>query len=331
VAEGLGLLLVVAVRRSAGEYLLGQLLAQAAAVTVALLVARPLALRRRDRPLVARTLRYSIPLLPAALAVFVLESSDRLVLQGQLGSTAVARYAIAYNIGSIPILLLGVLNNVWMPRMFALVDDGARGAVLAQSRDALYALLIPVLVGLGIGAPLLLAVWAPPSYRPAGLLGVVAIVLATAIPCSGASAHTRSLLAAGRTRPVAVATLLAAAVNLGLNLALVPVAGISGSALATLVSYGVYHAGLARPASRSVSLPWPSRALMAELGLAVAVIFGAAQLPATLPWLALRLLVAAACCAAFAAILLGLARVRRRRPSAVGAWIRSRTGVVTAG
>ena len=54
----------------------------------------------------------------------MLEASDRLVLQHYLGSAAVARYAVAYNIGAIPILLLGVLDTVWMPRVFAVATHG---------------------------------------------------------------------------------------------------------------------------------------------------------------------------------------------------------------
>jgi hypothetical protein len=54
-----------------------------------------------------------------------------------------------------------------MPRVFALSDLRARNSVLAHTRNALYALLLPVLVGRGISAPVLLRIWAPPSYRPA--------------------------------------------------------------------------------------------------------------------------------------------------------------------
>jgi O-antigen/teichoic acid export membrane protein len=325
VAEGLGLLLVVVVRRAASEYVLGQLLAQLAAVGFALLVARPLPLRLKDAPMLRAALRYAIPLLPAALAVFVLESSDRLVIQSHIGSAAVARYAVAYNIGSIPLLLLGVLNGVWMPRVFALADAGTRRSVLAQSRDALSALLIPVIVGLGIGAPVLLHIWAPASYRPDQLLVVVAIIVSTAVPFAGAVSHTRLLLAEGRTLPVAVATIAAAAANLGLNLALVPALGISGSAIATFISYALLHAGLAVFARGALPLPHPSRALLAELAAAVAAAFVATQLPVNVPFLVLRFAIALGCAAILAAMMSSLiGRSSGKRPSPIAAWMQSR-------
>ena len=297
VAEALSLLLVVAVRRSASEYVLGQLIAQALAVAVALALTRPLPLGRRHLRMITDSLRYSIPIVPGALAAFVLEASDRLVLQHFLGSAAVARYAVAYNIGAIPILLLGVLDTVWMPRVFALSDARVRDSVLTRSRDALYALLIPVIAGLAIGGPVLLHLWAPASYRPDGLMFVLVLVAASAIPVAGAISHTRLLLAEGRTAAIAAATLIAAGANLVLNIALVPRFGIEGSALATLLGYVALQLTLAVAARRVRRLQPTGRALRVEVLAAVLLAFAAAAVPVTFALLGMRLVVGVVCLA----------------------------------
>jgi O-antigen/teichoic acid export membrane protein len=315
VAEGLSLLFVLLVRRTAAAYLGGQLVAQTAAVTVALATAGPLLLRGHDRRLVRDALRFATPLVPATIAAFVLDASDRLVLQHDLGSTAVARYAVAHNIGAIPMLALGALNAVWMPRVFALAVGRGRDSVLAQSRDAVNALLVPVVAGLGIGAPVLLRIWAPPSYRPDSLMLIVAIVATTSFAVAGGMAHTRTLLAAGRTLPVALTASLAATVNLGLNLLLVPVLGIAGSAWATLLSYALLDALLAVSARSVTRLRLPSPALRASGFAAVAVAFLSARLPVSPGALALRLVLGAGCVAVFAALLCTLADVRGFMPA----------------
>jgi len=307
VAEGLSLVFVLLVHRSASNFILGQLVAQAAAVAVALAVARPLLVRRRDLGMVADALRFALPLVPALLAALVLEACDRLVIQHDLGSAPVARYAVAYNIGSIAILALGALNTVWMPRVFALANARVRDSVLAQSRDAVYALLIPVVAGLGIGAPVLLHIWAPPTYAPNSLRGIVAIIAVSSFAFAGGVSHTRTLLWAGRTLPVALAAILAAALNLLLNLALVPFLRIAGAALATLISYMVLHAMLAAAAGTVTRLPMPRPALLVGVGGAVAAAFGAARLPVTFTFLAVRGVVGLVCAAMFAAMLLALA------------------------
>jgi O-antigen/teichoic acid export membrane protein len=307
VAEALSLTFVLLIHRTAAEYVLGQLVAQGAAVVVALGVTRPLLLRGRDLGIVGDALSFAIPLVPASLAAFVLDVSDRLVVQHDLGSAAVARYAVARNIGAIPILMLSALNTVWMPRVFALGDARVRDSVLVHSRDALYALLIPVIIGLGISAPVLLRIWAPPSYRPDSLVGVVAIVATTSVAYAGGLSHIRTLLAAGRTLPVAVSTVVAAAINLSLNIAAVPLLGIYGSALATLVSYMALQALLGVVARGAARLRSPPPALVAGLIAAVAIVFLALGLPMSPAFLAVRVAGGAGCVVVFFAMTCALA------------------------
>jgi O-antigen/teichoic acid export membrane protein len=307
VAEALSLTFVLLIHRTAAEYVLGQLVAQAAAVVVALAVTRPLLLRGRDLGIVGDALWFAIPLVPAALAAFVLDVSDRLVLQHDIGSAAVARYAVARNIGAIAIVMLSALNVVWMPRVFALADARVRDSVLVHSRDALYALLIPVIIGLGIGAPVLLRIWAPPSYRPDSLVGVVAIVATTSVAYAGGLSHTRTLLAAGRTLPVAASTVVCAAINLSLNIAAVPLLGIYGSALATLVSYVALQALLGVAARGAAQLRSPQPALVAGLTAAVAIVFLALWLPMSPAFLVVRVACALGCLVVFAAMTCALA------------------------
>jgi O-antigen/teichoic acid export membrane protein len=323
-AEGLSLVLLLTLRRSAAEYVLGQLLAQGLAVAVGLGLTRPLPIRWRDLRVVADALRFAVPLVPMALAAFVLQASDRLVLQHDIGASAVARYAVAYNIGSIPILLLGVLDMVWMPRVFALGDLQVRDSVLMRSRDALYALLIPVVAGLGLGAPILLRLWAPASYRPDKLLLVTALVASSSIVVAGAKAHTRLLLAAGRTVPVAVATISAAVANLALNIALVPRIGIEGSALATMLSYAVLQGSLAVAARRARRLQRTRPVLVIEVVAAVSVALAAAALPVNVPMLGIRLAIGLLCLAVFASMLSILGGVLgAHQPRRLAQWMSS--------
>ena len=98
--------------------------------------------------------------------------------------------------------------------------------MVAAGRAALYRLLGPVLVALSWGAPIVLRVWAPPSYRPDDLLLVTVLVILSAVPFAAGLGVSRTMLSAGRSRAVAAMTVLAAGLNLGLNVALVPRAGI---------------------------------------------------------------------------------------------------------
>jgi O-antigen/teichoic acid export membrane protein len=288
VAEAMSLLMVVAVSPTATNFILGRLLAQIMAAGLALSLAPPKALRPRDTALVRAALLYALPLVPALLSSFVLDSADRLVIQHELGPTAVARYQIAYNIGDLPMILMTFLNMVWLPRIFALEDNTERAAVLAASRDALYRLLMPVVIGLSVGAPLVLRVWAPPAYRLDELLLVTSVVIVTVVPYAGGLAASRALLAQGHTIMVAGATIAAAGVNLGLNFVLVPRWELIGSAVSTFVAFSALHGLLVLRARFVAPIPGTSGSRLLELAAAIAVALLAAALPTTVEYLLLR-------------------------------------------
>jgi O-antigen/teichoic acid export membrane protein len=303
VAEILGISLVSLGHHTASEYVLGHLIAQGAAAVVALIVARPMLVRRRDLPMLARALAFAIGLVPGALTAFVLDTSDRLIIRTDLGPGAVARYAVAYNVANLTMVLLYLLNTTWMPRVFALIDTRVRTAVLAESRDFLYALLVPVIVGLCAISPIILSIWVPAAYRPAGLLLIVAVVAVTAFPFAGMMAATRVLLFSGNTLAVGVSTVVAGLANIGLNVLLVPELGIAGASFATMCSYSLLFALLAIRARLIVRLPRPRARLISRILAAGAISLASTQLPSSPAITAGRTLVAIGCALAVAAML----------------------------
>ena len=307
-AQAISLVLVLTVHRSAQEYLLGQFASQAVTAVLALALIRPLLVRRAHLGVIRSGLRYCLPLVPAAIANFVLAGSDRLVVQHDLGSIPVARYAVAYNIGSIPILLLTALSMTWMPRVFQVRDGTTRATVLRHSRDALYGLLIPLSLMLSALTPLLLRAWAPPTYLQSSSVLITVILVVTCIPFAGFVAHSRVLSAGSRTGPIAIVTLSGAAFNLALNVALVPSAGIVGSAAATLAAYCAMHLALGRLTPASLRLP-PSNARLSHALLACVVVCGAsATLPWNIPIVTLRSVAAIGSGLLFVRVLLSIAR-----------------------
>jgi len=281
VAEAASLWLIGFHHPTGTDFILGQMLAQLLATVLALLLAPPRALRRRDTALVTGALSFALPLVPAMLGTFVLAVADRLIVQSTMGADAVARYQVAYNIASLPLLLLSLLNSAWMPRFFALHDGPERAAVLAESRDMLYRLLVPLVSGFAVGAPLILRLWAPPSYQPETLSLVTAVVVTTAVPFAAYLATSRALTAQGSTGTIAVATLTAAAANVGLNIVLIPPFGLTGSAGATLISYAFLQALLQLKARRVAPTAAPGRGLRLQLAAAAALALTSAAVPAT--------------------------------------------------
>ena len=185
---------------------------------------------------------FSLPLVPQQLSGYILWAGDRIVVQRDLGSVATGRYAVAYAVGSIGMTVLGQLNQTWMPRVFSMKNVQQRGLILHKLYVQLSSIVFPTLIGLSLVAPILLLIAAPPNYQPLTLIFVVTLVVPSAIPQSHYLANMRVLLVHNRTVTLAVATTVCAAINLLLNVLLVPHLGIKGSALATLAAYALLAA-----------------------------------------------------------------------------------------
>jgi len=164
-------------------------------------------------------------------------------------------------------------------------------------------LLIPVVLGLAAGAPLVLEVWVPKSFHPAELTQIVAIVAVCTFPFGQFVANLRALMSESRTGRAAVATLVAAAVNIGLNIAMVPFFGITGSAIATVLSYALCARLTRPPASTGLQVPGASVLLRSLIGGAIVVTLAIGVLPTSPVWLAIRLAIAAGALLAFALLL----------------------------
>ncbi|MCU1527314.1 MAG: polysaccharide biosynthesis protein [Frondihabitans sp.] len=292
VAEGLSLSLVALLGGTAGSFVGGQLAAQILAMCLSLLAVKASVFRRRHLKAIGADLRFALPLVPAALSTFILAMADRLILQRKLGSADVGRYQIAYNIGSLPTLLVGVLNTAWLPRFFSSSPDQVE--MSRYARDQLDRLLLPVVVGMSVGSPLLLALWAPSSYAPQDLLAVTAVVVVSVLPYAAGLVPTRTLLTSGKSLPVALATALAAVANVALNFLLIPSLGIAGAGLATLLAYVILWLALAVAARAVVAVPargWRPATLMIIAG-AIALVSAGVGIDGA--WLGLRLLVTSA-------------------------------------
>jgi peptidoglycan biosynthesis protein MviN/MurJ (putative lipid II flippase) len=107
----------------------------------------------------------------------------------------------------------------------------------------------------------------------------------------------------GRTGRAAVATLIAAAVNIGLNVVMVPFLGITGSAIATVLAYALCARLTRPPVSSGLQVPGASVLLRTLIGGAVAVTLAFGVLPTSPVWLVIRLAMCAGALLAFAFLL----------------------------
>lgn len=276
-------------------YLGGCIVAQLAATVIAAVAIRPRLGGLRETRIARRAVRLGIPLAVGGLAYFVLNAGDRLVIQAIAGADEVGRYQVAYVVGSVMILLLTFVSASWTPRFAAIRNAVERWTVACRSRDDLYRILIPAILGVTLASPVLLRLVAPSSFRPESLRVVVFVVALAALPQVSSVVTGRLLLVQRRGVVLGGITGIVALLNIGLNILLVPVWGIAGAAAATFVAYALMSFLQLRSLPREPRWLRPPARLIVGAGLAISVAGTSLFLPQTTVWNAALLVAALAC------------------------------------
>jgi O-antigen/teichoic acid export membrane protein len=272
-------LLVVVLRLGAVGSLVGQLAGALVPVGAACVIGwrvRPWGL---DRAIIGRALGFGLPLLPHTLAGWLLSVSDRWLLGALLTSSAISTlatigvYSFGYQIGYAVGLVAVSFQAAWLPYLYAAA--GERQTTLVASGTTVVAGGMAGLAGaIAVLAPDLVALVAPPDWASAAdVTRIVAIAsLANALSLLFAAA----LYVARRTRAVPLVTLGAAALNVVVNVVLIPRLGMLGAAWATLLAYGVLAGGtlLAARLRTTVRFELLAVTLVGSLAAAAALIGG---------------------------------------------------------
>ena len=226
-------------------------------------------IRRPNRKLLRKMLRYSIPLIPTTVFWWITSVSDRYMISTILGSEANGIYTVANKLPTMLTLLSGVLMQAWQ---YSAVRE-AKSSLQRQAGfysnvwlallSALF-LVCSAMVALVKVETRILAdadyfkAW---QYTPV-LCAAMLFCAFTSFMGSVYTVKRRSGLSLGTS-------LLGAGVNIGLNVLLIfsPL-GVQGASLATLVSYVVVFLVRARNARQLI----PFRLFKKELILCTSVL-----------------------------------------------------------
>jgi O-antigen/teichoic acid export membrane protein len=225
-----------------------------------------------DRPLLREMQRFGVPLVPAALALIVINFSDRFFLAHLADLNEVGVYEMGMRVASAMVLLLTAFRMAWPAFAYSIEDDGEARRTYAFVLTYLVFIASWVALALGLLAPWIVEVLSSDSAFDEGARVVAILAFAKA----AYAAYIVMAIGVGRARRTQfnwVITGAAAAVNIGLNLLLVPPYGMFGSAAATAAAFGVLFVGMTWYAQRvyPVSYQWRrvATASAAAIGLTV--------------------------------------------------------------
>ena len=180
------------------------------------------------------TLLFNIPLLPHYLSQVVLSSSDRIMIANMCSAADAGVYSIAYSVGMLMTLLTNSLNSTVVPWLYRTLDAKKLKRIDRMSVSLLGALAL-IVVFVDILAPEVVGILAPGEYSEA--MTLVPVIAASVFFMFMYSYCSNIEFYYEKTRLAAIASVIAAALNLGLNAVFIPMFGYRAAGYTTLICY----------------------------------------------------------------------------------------------
>lgn len=197
---------------------------------------------RKAKPRVSRTywafgLRYSLPIVPHGISQVVLSAFDRIMIKDMVGAAEAGIYSFAYTIYSLFKIMTTALEKVWKPWVYEKIDSKDYESIRKQGTRYVFGMALITTMIIMV-TPELIMVLGDRAYW-----GTTACVVPVVIGGYFAFLYTLPSVIEyfyGKTKCIAVGTMLAAGLNILLNYLFIPRYGYIAAAYTTFVTYFLY-------------------------------------------------------------------------------------------
>ncbi|MFV1984918.1 MAG: flippase [Thiohalomonadales bacterium] len=184
-------------------------------------------------------LLFGIPMLGYELAGIVLNVGDRYIIQWYMGASALGPYAAAYNLtemvhGIVVVAFAQAVMPMYL-RMWSEKGEKETQEFISRSLYYYFLISLPIIAGLSAIGPELLQFLASEKYAEGSIIipyVITGLTIDGTIVLVGAGLYIRK-----QSKYLMLLVAASAIINAILNFILIPIYGIEGAAIATLISY----------------------------------------------------------------------------------------------
>ncbi|MFK8075904.1 MAG: lipopolysaccharide biosynthesis protein [Granulosicoccus sp.] len=200
---------------------------------------------------------YGLPLMILESLELVLRLSDRYMIESMIGASALGQYSASYNLTTyIDIVILYAMVQTLKPAYLHMWEEDGKEvtqAFLSKFFRIYLITFIPFITIFALTAPHLLRFLAGDKYAP----GTVIIPYLSLSYLMMGAMHilTAGIYIFKDTKVLVIWSSIATVTNLLLNLFFIPIYGIVGASAVTVISFGIFTAGVSKSAFRNVDFP----------------------------------------------------------------------------
>jgi O-antigen/teichoic acid export membrane protein len=194
-------------------------------------------------PLYRALLKFGLPYVPAGLASIVVQVIDRPIMLLLTNLAVVGVYQVNYRLGIFMMLVVSMYDFAWRPFFLSHASDPGAKALFARALTYSVAAMTAVFmaVAMFIGDVIRIRIFGRYVIHPDywGGLSIVPVVLVAYMFLGIYNNLVAGVYIEKKTQRLPAITLAGAVVNIGANFLLIPLMGMMGGAIATLLAYAV--------------------------------------------------------------------------------------------
>lgn len=184
-----------------------------------------------------RMLSFSVPIIPSALSLWIVNLSDRLIVTAFLGSSMNGIYSVANKIPNIYNSTYSIFNMAWIETASKVADEGNPDSYYSSLFEKLFDFLTGVMLFLVAALPLIFPILIDNKYDASYYQTI--ILFWGAYFNSYVSFYGGMFIAIRKTKSAAISSFLGAVLNVIINIIFINKIGLFAASISTVVSFSI--------------------------------------------------------------------------------------------
>jgi O-antigen/teichoic acid export membrane protein len=235
---GFSFFFVIYFKRGVESLLQGSLVAMVVISPVFLYFTSKIIRLTFEKDIFKRVIAYSLPIIPSLISAWVLNLSDRILIEKFINVSYVGIYSLGYQLGGAILILTSAFFVAYNPYFFnkaTTVDNVAAKQELSRINDLFTVVVIVISSILCLFSEEMFKIFFPPAFQKASYVFSLVCIANIFFQVSGL--YNLAFHQKKKTKELFYVTLASAVINLGLNVLLIPTFSIYGAAISTLLSF----------------------------------------------------------------------------------------------
>lgn len=188
-----------------------------------------------NKSFIKKSLKYSWPLVPNSISWWIVSASDRTIISYILGVSANGIYAVSNKFSSIVSSLLNIFNLSWTESASLHIDDDDRDQFFSNAMNRILKIFLSFVLMIIAFMPLVFKILINEQYKEAYLY--IPILMLSTIFNGAVIVYSGIYIAKKLTKQVAATSIMAAVLNIAINLIFIKFIGLYAAAISTMLSY----------------------------------------------------------------------------------------------